>query len=104
MFFLLALDPTLVSGVPVGEHDDIVAVVLMRFGLDRVDDQWPVMTERFLQRMCVPPIGARLADGEFVTIGLTGFDSRHADAGHSIHQERNKQAMPMDLSLTQTAR
>ena len=68
----------------------------MRIAIGRVDDNRAVMPHRLLQSMRVPPIGARLADGEFVAEALPRFDRRHGHARHSVHQEGQQQAMPVD--------
>ena len=89
-------------GRPVGQHDDIVAVVFIWFGLDRVDDQGAVMAKRLLQRMRVPPIGARLADGKLVTIGIARLNRRHAHPGYTVHKEGYEQSVPVNGSAMRT--
>ncbi len=89
-------------GRPVRQHHDIIAIVFIRFGLDRVDDQGAVMAKRLLQRMRVPPIGARLADGKLVTIGIARLNSRHAHPGYTVHKEGYEQSVPVNGSAMRT--
>ena len=74
-------DRVRVEGAPVAQHDDVLAVIGDRIGAGRIDDDRAVMALLLLQaRMAVIPVGARLADREFVDEGLARPDAGKADS------------------------
>ena len=58
---------------PVGEHDDVLAVVRERLRLARLDDQRAVESALFLKPgVAVVPVGAGLSHAEPVDVGFAG--------------------------------
>lgn len=49
--------------------------------------------------MAVIPVGARLADREFVAEGLPWPDPGEADARHAVHLEGKQQPVPVDRGV-----
>ena len=82
-----------------GQQHHVVTVVA-RVGRGTLDDDRAVMPRLFLQaRVRVPPVGAALADREFVGEGLARLDAGEADAGHPVELERHEQAVPVDRAV-----
>ncbi|MNJ36407.1 hypothetical protein D3C77_311930 [compost metagenome] len=81
---------------PVAEQQHIVALIVMRFGLFRLDDDCPVYPGLFLQAgMAVVPVGAALLQGELIEVIATGFDTGKAQARDSVHVGRQDDAVPV---------
>src|ERR671912_2166691 len=57
---------------PVGEHDDVLSVVLERLRLERIDDERPIEAALFLEaRVAVIPVRAGLSHHEPIDVRLT---------------------------------
>src|SRR3546814_6952891 len=78
----------------------MLAVIDNRVRALGVDDNGTVMSELLLQsRMAVIPICPRLNDREFIHEGRARLDARKADPRHTVHLERQQQAVPMDRAF-----
>lgn len=65
-----------------------------------VNDERAVMAALLLKaRMAVPPIGAGLADGEFVSEALARPDAGEGDAGDAVILEGEEEAVPVDRAV-----
>mmetsp|Transcript_5433 Transcript_5433/g.20733 ORF Transcript_5433/g.20733 Transcript_5433/m.20733 type:complete len:587 (-) Transcript_5433:1278-3038(-) len=82
---------------PVGDDDDVVAVVLEGVGLGGLDDERREVPRRLLQRgVAVVPIGSGLPQLEAVGEGLAGADAGVGDAGHTVLVVGHEQAVPVN--------
>ena len=82
---------------PVAEHQHVFAVIGDRVGAGRIDDDRAVMAHLFLQAgMGVIPIRARLDHREAVLESLARRDPGIGQAGHAIHLEGKKNAVPVN--------
>src|SRR3546814_5848930 len=58
------------------------------------------MAELFLKpRMAVIPIGPRLNDGKYIDKLRARLDAGEADAGNTVHLERQDQPVPVDRAV-----
>ena len=96
----LGHDAVRVAGRELAQQQHIVAVRPDRVGPGGVDDERAVMAGLLLKaRMAVPPIGAGLADGEFVSEALAGSDAGEGDAGDAVILEGEEEAVPVDRAV-----
>src|SRR3546814_11312667 len=78
----------------------MLAVVADRVGARGIDDDRTIMAELFLKpRMAVIPIGPRLNDGKFIDKLRARLDAGEADAGNTVHLERQDQPVPVDRAV-----
>src|SRR6185437_15418126 len=82
---------------PIREHDHVVAIVVVRLGLARNQNQGTGEPGLLLHAaMAVVPIGATLPDRKAIREGLAGGDAGEGKAGDPIHGIWQANAMPMD--------
>ncbi len=85
---------------PVRQDQNMLAVIADRIGARRVDDDGAIVAHGLLQtRVAVIPVGARLLQRKLIDKGLARLDAGEADARHTVHLERQQQAMPMDRGV-----
>ena len=85
---------------PVGEHHRIVAVVVKRLAVLRIDDQRAVGAGLLLKAgMAVVPVGAGLFDPVAVMIGFSRLDAGEVHARHTVHGKRHQDTVPVDRGM-----
>ena len=85
---------------PVRQHHDVLAVVLERLGLARLDHQRTVDAQLLLKRgVAVVPVRAALPHRKAVGVALARMDSVEAEARHAVHVGGQQDAVPVNGRL-----
>ena len=93
----LGHDATRIFIGPVSQHHYIVAVVLKRFRLFRVDDDWTVNACLLLQtRVAVVPVRTVLMHLEFVLVHSIGRDAMETQTRYTVHVGGQNDPVPMN--------
>ena len=93
----LGHDATRIFIGPVSQHHHIVAVVLKRLRLFRVDDDWTVNACLLLQtRVAVVPVRTVLMHLEFVLVHAIGRDAMETQTRHTVHVGGQNDPVPMN--------
>ncbi|MND93924.1 hypothetical protein D3C80_861260 [compost metagenome] len=99
-FLQLGQHPRRVLVGPVGEHHHVVALVLERLGLQRVDHQRAIEAALLLEAgVAVVPVGAALLHLELVLVHSVRRDAGEAEARHAVHVGRQQDAVPVDRGV-----